>query len=223
MSSYQKEIAICDLIDRENPYHLWIVSFAQARQDLFMVNNKIIRLLDGNLSSTELYYFTRMNVGHLRESIKLLTAAYDSIKTRLDKIHHFKGKYDELITLLDGEGKDSFNFKVLREARDSTFHYNKTESEFEGTKIALQKMYDEKLMTGFILGETRGLCDYYFAYHINIYWLTELGRKYGLDTPSTIRRIGEVASKVMDILTDIIDDFVKRPFIESKGYGIFTR
>jgi len=116
------------LINKDDIYHLWIVSFTQARQDLFVVANYCIEALSQDRESYYLY-FLKMNIAHLKESIHLLNYAFKDchISERMQANYAVKVMYSELEVMLYENNNKSFYFEVLIAARYSSFHYDKND------------------------------------------------------------------------------------------------
>lgn len=182
-TKFEKKFKIEDVLKKDNDYHVWVISFAAARQDLYFVNKNIIRILEGENDSA-LFYYVKMNVGHLNESFKLLIKAFDSnIKNELLSIPSFKDNYDDLLDFTNGSDDASFYKSILFDARNNSFHYNngnwnktKKKYDFDNTKQVLQLMYDERHFSGYKIGEKEGENDFYFADEIQMNWLFELGK-----------------------------------------------
>lgn len=227
---FEKKFRVKDCFDKNKEYHLWILSFANARQDLFYVNKKLNEIVESNESNDGMLYFIKINIGHLNEAIKLIYKAFkteSSIMDELNKIKDLNNRYCELLEMIDGWGKESIYYKILFGARNNFFHYNngswsdrEKRYDFDNTKEVLEIMYEENNYTGFIIGDKICENDFYFSEEIQLNYLFELGKKYNLSQEDLLSRIGEITSKVINILTLITDEFLLKVVNGNKGYKI---
>lgn len=226
---FEKKFKIENVFNKNDDYHLWITSIGVARQDLFFVNNQLSVIIDTEQRDGFLY-FAKMSVAHVNEALAMLKKAeshYPNIWSEFKRIKGFQIQYEELVHLAEGDEERSFYKKVLSDARNNFFHYNKgswnnkeKEYDFKSTKSVLQNMCDENFMSGYKLGDMKGEHDYYFAEEIQINWLFELGRKeFGLTENELLYKISTITAKVMGILSLILKDFFDRPANRNIGYN----
>lgn len=229
---FEKKFKLEDVINKEEEYHLWIISMGIARQDLYFDIGQMKRIIDSD-SQEGLFYFTKLSISHVNEVIALLKRAFEKypvVFSQFTRIDNFLKEYTELLELCEGNDNDSFFRRVLSEARNNFFHYNKgnwndrkKEYDFESTKKILESLYREKFFTGYKIGDSIGENDFYFADDIQINWLFEIGKEYQLNESDLLEKISEITSKTMKVLTIVIDDFFINKTSKDTGFNIRYR
>jgi len=216
-------------IDKDDKYHLWIISFAIALQDLTTINKILYNRIKSGESRN--MYFFKLCIGHLREAFNLIRKAFndEEIKKHLVQIDGIQQMYQEIVKINDGESEDSFGKAVLFEIRNNIFHYSDEEKDFAIIKDTLNDMY----RSGFV--SRIKLCnpsktdmftsDYIFAEEIQLNVFEKLGLNYKnrLDVKELFDKLIELTMKIIRILELIIDDFIARTPKEKFNYIIKTR
>lgn len=221
---YEKKFRIQDYFDKNNEYHLWIISFTTARQDLLFVNKKLIETCNSINDKDGQLYYLKMNIGHLREAINLIfNSCKDknaSISEKVRNVKGFNNLYDDLKKLIDITNVKSIYNKLLISARNNYFHYNHGKQDFENTTKVLENMYKENQYSGFIIGSNLSETSFYFAEEIQLNSIFEMAKEQNITQNELLYKIANITSTVIEILTLIIDDFLIQIANDNKGYKI---
>jgi len=226
---FEKKFKLQDCFDKEDGYHLWMLSFSSARQDLFYANKKLNEIVKSGDDKQGLFYFLKMNIGHLNEAVLLIKNAFKTdspILNELIKINNLNDSYIELIKMIDGNNTDSIYKNLLSCGRNNFFHYNKgkkyksKESDFQTTKESLENLYHENHYSGFVIGEKMSDNNLYFADEVQLNYFFKLGQDYKLTEEKLFEELGLITAKVISILSLITDEFLIKIANGNKGYNI---
>jgi len=199
-------LTVNQFLDPNNEYHLKILSLITALNDLTIINN--LQLFHKDIISSK-YYFLKMNIGHLTEALKLLYVCFkdDDNRKELEKIAGLKELYREILDVNGGDKKDSFSYKVLRESRDSLFHYPREKKNFLIIKELLLEMVEKDLPLTFSLGDKKKENYYEFAEVLQLSSFATFGERYGLDIEELFKITGLLTAKVIQLLDLIVHDY----------------
>jgi len=172
-----------------------------------------------------------MNIGHVVETIKLLESSFESdsadrkyhssIKTELVRIEQFEKTYNELLKMVHD---NKFYKFVLKRARNNVFHYNRGQEykksifDFEETIETINYLIKDNFTSGMVLSDVRGENSFYFAEEIQLNSLIKSGEDLKLSERELISKISVITSKIMDVLSIIIDDFILNKIDLTKIY-----
>lgn len=213
---------ICDIIDKNNEYHMWVISFATALQDLTIITRTIFKKCDRNTPES-LYYF-KIAMGHIRESFYLIDRGLNSsVKDIILKNKNIEKLYEDIKILCDGTSEDSFVHKVLKGTRHQIFHYNKSNKEFIHVKRILEELEKNNFSSSVILNNSEKLNNNYaFAEEIQLNCIVKYGEDYNLSYEELFEKITILMAKIMNILEIIVADFIKN-INHNICYKILTR
>lgn len=84
-------------------------------------------------------------------------------------------------------------------------------------------MSDEKFFSGYKIGDTPAEHDFYFAEEVQINWLFQLGREFGLNEKELLTHLSLITAKVMNVLSLILYDFFSNYRNRHTGFNIITK
>lgn len=216
MRKYLYEFKLSEVFDKNNILHLWIISFAIARQDLIHVNNLMLNCFEKDiLSEAEYYYFSKMMIVHLDESITLIEKALSkskyNISDYLKNVGDFVKRYEKLY-----EDED---YKIVREfinlSRNCFVHYysgykyNKKEKDFDCLMNILSTLEENEFETGFIKTGSILFDDFYFADDIQINWINYFAKKHNLTVKEILKKIVIISGRITFLLNLVVNQFFK--------------
>lgn len=215
-----------DLIDSTNAIHLWILSYAMALQDLTRINRILLKSLNEESSSDNFYYF-KINIGHLREAHNLIRKSFENKKMSnyLKSVKDVHQMFDEIVNINDGDNKDSFGKAVLFNIRNNVFHYPDELDDFKVFEQVIDDLYENRFVTKAILSnhENEGFSqDYQFADEIQLNVIEKIGQDYKneLEFENLVQKISLLTAKIVKLLETVVLDFITKV---NPGFMIRTR
>jgi len=215
---------VSNIIDKNNEYHMLIISFAAAFNDIALINKEIFEIYENDKDKKEyIWFLSKTMIGHLREAYKFL---YNS----LEDSGEFKGKFKDKLFSINGvinlynkiksEIGDNTNGTFLKEvlmpSRDFVFHYNskswfdlindvleefKTENSYSSIKL-----FSENPKNAYEMIKN----DYVFASDIQLNCILKLGQMHNdkLKEKEFINKLLDITVVILQILELILNDFI---------------
>lgn len=210
-----------EIIDINNPFDLWIISFAIARDDLYEFSKSMLEANE-NHDDNKVNFFFKWSLGCSYEVYLLLKEAFNgSKKSAIDKnkIKKFSRLFIELEDLVNQNNM----LEKMERCRNNIYHYaygkriGNGQIDFDRYKKSYKHILDEKpdYFSTIVLGK-KGDIHYGYASDIQINTLTEQMPNRKLD--DIIGHLWNICRIEMNILDYIV--YEHYDFIKTKGYKI---
>lgn len=205
---------IMESVDPKDDYTARIIGFCVAYNDLIHVHKEML-VRSSNKYRSYRRYLLKIAIAQLREAYWMLQKCFEDEATgkRLLAISEIDDKWQNIVSLVDGNDTKSFAKVVLSESRNLISHYGFREKRDREmlSKIA-QEMSDGLHQGKIRIGERQGATYFEFADDLLLSAILTLGEEYGLSEKEFFLKISSLVGEIIDLLYIVIMDFLTSIF-----------